>query len=334
VPSPEIVQTQVAALPGGRWSDVRRGGRLQRAAVVSLVDERQLRGVVERFDTALPDFVRRTDCGAPLRLRFADVRAVTFLDGTARLEPVDPVVDRVITVRLFDGEAVHGVLMRSEGQQRGVHLAPIESSSAIRWYVPMHAIRDVTSGCALDELSRNPCPIGDPQSARPLLPRAAPAKRIGDILLELGFVSREQLAVAVQVQLAVRELRLGEVMIDMGFTDEKTIGIALALQFQLPFVSIAAAAIDPGLRREVPEALAREWRVLPLGRENGCLRVAVADPTRLDFKNVLRARTGMVINEAVATAADLERAVELYYPKRGGNAAANEPERRSLRGRS
>jgi hypothetical protein len=313
-------------------------------ALVTLDDERQLRGVIERFDTALPDFVLRADGGEPARLRFADVRSVGFLGDPAAPEPADPVVDRLVTVRLFDGESLRGALTRNEGQRRGVHLVPVEAGGIARWYVPMHAIRDVVSVLSLGdillrkglvpanavaaaverqralraqrlgEILQTQHAVNDAQVAQAVeRQQHSPGKRIGDILLELGFVSEEQLAAAVQVQLMLRDKRLGEVLVEMGFTDDKTISIALALQFHLPFVSIAAGSIDPGLRTEVPAALARQWQLLPLSREGGFLTVAIADPTRLDFKGVLRARTGMVINEAVATRGDLARGVELFY---------------------
>ena len=143
-------------------------------------------------------------------------------------------------------------------------------------------------------------------------------KRIGDILLELGFVSQEQLGAAVQVQRAMPGMRLGELMVAMGFTNDKTIGVAMALQCDLPFVSIAVSTIDRSLRKEIPAALARRWGVLPLAREHGRLQVAVADPTRLEFKHELRARTGMIVREAVATPADLERAIEIFYGDEAG----------------
>ncbi len=324
-------------------------------AVVRLIDERELRGQVERFDTALPDFVLRPAGGEPLRLRFADVRALGFFDEPATPEPADPLVDRLVTVHLFDGESLRGTLTRHEGQRRGVHLVPVESGAVARWYVPIHAIRDVVSEVTLGdillrkglvepnavdaalarqrglrsrrlgEILRTREAVSDAQVAAAVdRQRRAPGKRIGDILLEMGFVSREQLAAAVEVQVALRDQRLGEVIVQMGFTDHKTIGIALALQFHLPFVSIAVGSIDPGLRQEVPAALARRWRLLPLGREKGFLRIAIADPTRLEFKGDLRARTGMVINEAVATPADLDRGIDLFYRDDGERSAASQ----------
>lgn len=313
-------------------------------AVVSLEDERQLRGVVERFDPALPDFILRLDDGAPCRLRFADVRSVGFLSDSNEPLRVETGIDRLVTVRFFDGESVRGVLSRHEAQGRGVHLVPVEAGGVARWYVPISAIRDVVSVLSLgDILLREGMvtpdaiaaavvrqrelrsqrlgdilkargAVSDEQVARAVeLQSQAPGKRIGDVLLEIGFVSTEQLAAAVQVQIMLRDKRLGEVLVDMGFADNKTIGIALALQFHLPFVTVSAGSIDPELRRAIPSAFARRWRLLPLELQRGVLTVAVADPTRLDFKSDLRNRTGMVITEAVATPEDVERGLAGFY---------------------
>jgi len=312
--------------------------------IVTLADREEVRGLLERFDTALPDFVLRTAGGTTRRIRFADVLSVGFLVADDKPLELEASADRLVTVRFFDGGAARGVLEPSEGPRRGIHLLPIDAQEVHRLYVPLTAIRDVVSvqnlgrilvregmlgAEALDraverqqELRQRR--LGDillergavnpDQVAKALdIQRAAPGKRIGDILLEVGFVSREQLGAAVEVQKMLRGKRLGELLVEMGFADPKAIAIALALQFNLPFVTLAAATLDPALREIVPANVALRWRFLPLSLERGVLTLALADPTQLDFKSELRSRTGMAVAEAVATPADLELALESYY---------------------
>jgi len=313
-------------------------------ALVSLPDGSRLAGVIERFDPGLPDFTLRLEDGAVRRVRFAEVRAVSFLaDEAAPLEIAEG-YEQLVTLRYFDGDAVRGVLQRSEGPRRGVHLAPIGDRQVSHLYVPISAIRDVvavqnlgqilvregiiTTSALDDALARQrelrERKLGeillergavDPDQVRRALElqEGAPGKRIGDVMLDLGFVSAEQLGAAVEVQKMMRGKRLGELLIELGFADAKTITIALALQFRLPFVTLASLQLDPALRGSVPASFALAHRTLPLDLERGLLTVAVSDPTRLEFKGELRARTGMRIAEVLTTQDELDAALASFY---------------------
>jgi type IV pilus assembly protein PilB len=102
-------------------------------------------------------------------------------------------------------------------------------------------------------------------------------------------------------------------MVDMGFASHKMIAIALSIQYNLPFISLSAQWIDPRLRELVPAELALRWRLLPMAIEEGVLTVAVADPSEGEYKEELRARTGLAVSEVVATPQDLTRALATFY---------------------
>src|SRR2546428_9345784 len=102
-------------------------------------------------------------------------------------------------------------------------------------------------------------------------------KRIGDILVETGVISAQQLTEALARQRRTRE-RLGRILVEQKVATEKQIAQALAAQLDLPLVNLASARIDPKAVKLVPEALARKRRVLPLVLEGEHLVIAMADP--------------------------------------------------------
>ena len=58
-------------------------------------------------------------------------------------------------------------------------------------------------------------------------------KRLGDLLVDAGVISQDQLVKALQVQKTEKQgERLGVVLIDLGFTDEKQIVEALKAQLK------------------------------------------------------------------------------------------------------
>src|SRR6266849_1426534 len=102
-------------------------------------------------------------------------------------------------------------------------------------------------------------------------------KRIGDILLETGIITPQQLAEALAQQRRTRE-RLGRVLVDQGAASEKQVAQALAAQLDLPIVALSSTRLDPNAVKLIPEVLARKRRVVPLRLEGGQVIVAMADP--------------------------------------------------------
>src|SRR2546426_11270399 len=102
-------------------------------------------------------------------------------------------------------------------------------------------------------------------------------KRIGDILVETGVISAQQLTEALARQRRTRE-RLGRILVEQKVATEKQIAQALAAQLDLPLVNLGTARIDPKAVKLIPEALARKRRALPLTLEGEHLVIAMADP--------------------------------------------------------
>jgi len=137
-------------------------------------------------------------------------------------------------------------------------------------------------------------------------------KRIGDILVETGVVTPQQLAEALAQQRRTRE-RLGRVLVDIGAATEKQIAQALAAQLDLPLVNLSSARIDPNAVKLVPEVLARKRRVLPLQLDGGQLVVAVADPLDVFALDDVGIAARRPIKPVVAVESEVMAAIERAY---------------------
>ena len=105
-------------------------------------------------------------------------------------------------------------------------------------------------------------------------------KRLGDLLVDAGVVTSEQLGEALKKQ---RELglKLGETLIELKFTDENEIVEALHQQMGYPIAKIREAKIAPEVISLLPETIVRKHNVVPfeVDPDNpNILRVAMADP--------------------------------------------------------
>ncbi|HHW42822.1 MAG TPA: type II/IV secretion system protein [Desulfotomaculum sp.] len=138
-----------------------------------------------------------------------------------------------------------------------------------------------------------------------------PRRLLGDLLVETGVITRDQLKQALAEQRRSSE-RLGRVLVRMGFATERDITSALEDQLGIARVSGGLVA-DPQLLSLVPEQLARRYKVIPLAREGRRLRVAMADPTNLMALDDLRLVTGLEIDPLLAGEREIEAALQRYY---------------------
>jgi type IV pilus assembly protein PilB len=137
-------------------------------------------------------------------------------------------------------------------------------------------------------------------------------KQLGDILLEGGLVSADQLAIAHEEQQRVGRA-LGRVLIEQGVLTESQLVAALATQIGLRFVDLSDFPVDGSAIGRVPGAVCRRHSAIPIGFEDGRLLVAMADPANVFAIDDIRSLTGMDVKPVVATRADVAAAIDRYY---------------------
>lgn len=140
-------------------------------------------------------------------------------------------------------------------------------------------------------------------------------KRLGDMLVEAGVITAEQLGEALQKQ---RELglRLGETLIELKFTDENKIVEALHDQMGFEVAHIREAKLLPEVIALLSETIVRKYNVLPIeiDPENPTvLRVAMSDPLDFLATDDIGIVTNMKIDVMVATPSDIRFGIERYY---------------------
>ena len=137
------------------------------------------------------------------------------------------------------------------------------------------------------------------------------SKQLGQILIELGYITAAQLETALEEHRATPK-SLGRVLIDLGMIKESDLVRALAEQVGLEFVDLSEFQIDTVATALLPEALAKRYRALPIGERDGRLLVAMSDPANVYALDDIRTITGRDVLPVVATAADVENAIQKY----------------------
>jgi MSHA biogenesis protein MshE len=104
--------------------------------------------------------------------------------------------------------------------------------------------------------------------------------RLGDLLVHEAIISSEQLHEALASQ-RMSGRKLGDTLIDLGFISEHQLLRFLAQQLNIPFLDITQRRIDPEQAQLIPETYARRYRALVLEANDDEVLIGMSDPTDL-----------------------------------------------------
>jgi type IV pilus assembly protein PilB len=137
-------------------------------------------------------------------------------------------------------------------------------------------------------------------------------KMLGEMLVAGGMIKDDQLKRALDEQ-KKRGGKLGEVLVDLGFISEHNIATFLGRQLHIPYIEIDKQLVDVDSVKLVSGDLARRLVAVPLYRDKEALVVAMADPLNIFGVDDIRKATGREVRQVVATRSDILKAIDRYY---------------------
>ncbi len=137
-------------------------------------------------------------------------------------------------------------------------------------------------------------------------------KRIGELLLELGAITSDELTQALARQKETGE-RLGQALTALGVVTEEQIAVALARQLGIPVATLHPQGLDPRVAALVPEALAHKYTVVPVREEGDRLVLAMADPLDVLAIDDVSIATGLTVTPVIASPTEVKAAIQHVY---------------------
>lgn len=142
-------------------------------------------------------------------------------------------------------------------------------------------------------------------------------KSLGQILIDTGAISEEQLEEALSLQKTSNEFgkKLGEFLIEQEYVTEDDMLHALAVQLDLPFYErLPINDIDPSLIEDIPIGFCKDNKILPIARDDFNVTVAVADPLNIfpldDLRLILSTNINMIVSSPRVIEASINRVFE------------------------
>jgi len=139
-----------------------------------------------------------------------------------------------------------------------------------------------------------------------------PKTSMGESLVQMQIITAEELRNAREIQ-RERGGKLSEILVSMGFIKVEELASFLSIMWNVPLIDLKTHVIQPEALALIPEELARKHILIPLQIVGESLLVVMADPDDYIAINDIFTRTNMKIQVAFANAADIRRAIDIYY---------------------
>jgi type IV pilus assembly protein PilB len=137
-------------------------------------------------------------------------------------------------------------------------------------------------------------------------------KRLGEILIEAGSITEEQLQQALEAS-KQKGTVLGDTLVELGFLDEKTLYKALEFHFHVPYVDLTETAIAKDALSLIPEVLAKKHSMIPIKKDKKTLTVAIPDPLNFYAVDDVKNSSGMEVSLVISPKKDIINAIDRYY---------------------
>ncbi|MBN1273919.1 MAG: hypothetical protein JXB26_16770 [Candidatus Aminicenantes bacterium] len=253
-----------------------------------------------------------------------------------------------LSVEFLDGEVLTGSTMRYKRSDPGFFLIPLNpADKSERIYINAREVKHVDQFQLLGKILMNQKKITENQLDHALKQqseirnkkigtilleeeiinkkqlddslekqRIIP-KLLGEILIEAGYITKEQLVRALQIQHENRGKRLGQILVELKYLTPNDICIALSSQLNYPWIDLSSVDIPSEIATLLPREFVLKHEVIPVElRGNGVMVIASTMPNNSVLQKEISQFVSCKMELVIAYDGDLISAIHRYYPTR------------------
>ncbi len=138
-------------------------------------------------------------------------------------------------------------------------------------------------------------------------------KPLGQILKEMGYISQEQIEIALAIQRLHRNKKIGEILEELAFVSPKEIAEALSKQFGRPYINLLDIQPSEEALKLIDQNLANKLEVMPIRITGKILFVALLDPSNEGIIDKLKKLTGYEIEYYITDKDSFYKAIKTHY---------------------
>lgn len=133
-------------------------------------------------------------------------------------------------------------------------------------------------------------------------------RRLGEILVDEGYITQEQLETALSLQKEGGEL-LGRILIEQGYLTERALARAMANQLGLPFLSTENYQLSKEVVGLIPNEICFKYELIPLDRFGKTLTILMAGMVTVEVVETIQQLTGCDVFIYIGTSSDVQQAL-------------------------
>jgi len=138
-------------------------------------------------------------------------------------------------------------------------------------------------------------------------------KKLGEILIEHGALTSEQLKKALEKQNNQPGQRIGEILIEMGMITEDDIVVALATQFNMPYLPVENYSVNEAVQGLLPEKMIRACLCAPLDKVGDLLTIVMADPTNVEGIKEIEKESKCQVQTFVSKRSEIKKVLKSQF---------------------
>lgn len=136
-------------------------------------------------------------------------------------------------------------------------------------------------------------------------------KRLGDILIESGVISRQMLSDALETQ-RVWGGKLGRIMVSLGYIDELLLVNTLSLQLNIPSITLDNIVVSEHTLKTIPPLMISKFKILPITFTDNTLTVAFSDQSDLTVLEDFSRSSNLKIKKVITTPDELNTSIDFH----------------------
>jgi type IV pilus assembly protein PilB len=136
----------------------------------------------------------------------------------------------------------------------------------------------------------------------------------GQILKQLGVITDEEVDKALKIQSnGGRGTLFGKILINLGYINEQDIVRALNAQYRFPYLPISDYQISRDVISIIPEALIRQFNIVPVEKIGNVMTVAMENPLQANVIYAIAWQSGLKVQVILTTLTEINKTIEKYF---------------------
>jgi len=144
--------------------------------------------------------------------------------------------------------------------------------------------------------------------------RRVVSKQLGELLMERGVITGEQLQHALTTQKSKGGL-IGQVLVSLGYAKEEEIAQVLTVQYGFPYLPLDSYEISSDALRAIPQTVAIQYNLIPIDKMGDLMTIAMSNPLNVQAVEDIELITKCKTQVFVSTMTDINNAIKKYYGK-------------------